>query len=117
LGDRPIALPVPAHEELAARGGHASVCGGVVVVVVGRERQGMRRRFVGEESTGATRTHSYRVCTSWIRFLRLAVLKLMVLEEEDSVREVAWWGSMEGIRSCVGVCCRLTSRSETGSRP
>jgi len=63
---------------------------------------------------GATRTQTYRVCTSWIRFLRLAVLKLMVLEEEESMRVVAWWGSTEGISNWVEEGGRLPSRSETG---
>lgn len=59
LGDRAIALPVPAHKELAARGGHASVCG-EGMVVVGRERvereEEIRGGQGGKESMRATRT-------------------------------------------------------------
>lgn len=59
------------------------------MVGVGRERAEREKEIpwgTGREGEHESDTrNTYRVCTSWARFLRLAVLKVMVLEGEESV--------------------------------
>lgn len=54
---------------------------------MGRERAEHEKEILGaagrEGERGRHARNTYRVCTSWARFLRLAVLKLMVLRKRS----------------------------------